>query len=193
MNPIKSILMAGVGGQGIILASEIVSEVLLEMGFDVKKNEIHGMAQRGGSVISQIRYGTKVYSPKIPAHSAQLIMALEYVESARFLDYLAQDGKILTSSQKIIPTTVSAGLASYPHNLEEFYHEQKIPARFIPADQIATELGNSRISNLVMLGFLNQELRFTDQLWNTVIKRKIKPKFIDLNLQAFQRGLEYTE
>jgi len=193
VNPVKSLLIAGVGGQGIILASEIISEVLLEMGYDVKKNEIHGMAQRGGSVTSQIRYGDHVYSPKIPFHAAQLILALEYVESARFLELLAPEGKILASRQTIIPTTVSIGGANYPHDLESFYQSRQIPARFIPAHQIADQLGNPKTSNLVMLGFLNQEMRFDHQLWYTVIKRKVKPKFIDLNLQAFERGFEFTE
>jgi len=191
MNNVKSILLVGVGGQGILLSSEVLSEILIRMNYDIKKNEIHGMAQRGGTVTSQIRYGEKVYSPKIPDRGCEMIVSLEYMESARFLNLLAPGGIILSSSQKIIPSVVSSGQGKYPENIEDYYKKNHINCSFIPAHQFAEELGNMKVINIIMMGYLNQKLQFPVEVWETVLKEKVKPKFIDLNLKAFHKGFTY--
>jgi len=188
---VNSILLVGVGGQGILLASEVLCEILLQKGYDVKKNEIHGMAQRGGSVTSQIRYGEKVYSPKIPLKGADYILSLENIESARMVNHLAKDGKILANSYRIVPTSVSSGNFQYPEDIEDYLKLNNLDFRFIPAHKIAAELGNIKAMNIVMLGFLNQELKIDENIWFDIIKKKVKPKFVDLNIKAFTEGFNY--
>ncbi len=188
---INSILLVGVGGQGILLASEILSDVLLKQGFDVKKNEIHGMAQRGGTVTSQIKYGDVVFSPKIAEAEADFIVSFEYMESVRFLNLLKKDGMLISSDQKIIPTTVSSGLGTYPDNIEEYLEKQNIKYSFVNVVDIATKLGNIKTVNTIMMGLLNQYLKFKEEIWIETIKERVKPKFVDLNIKAFQEGMNY--
>ncbi len=191
MPEITNILMVGVGGQGILLASELLAEVLLRMNVDVKKSEIHGMAQRGGTVTSQIRYGERVFAPKIGLSQAHYILSFEYCESLRFLPLLAPDGIVLSNTQKIIPTTVSLGMSEYPQHIESFLAENKIRHEFIAAHTLAQKNGSLKSANLILLGFLNQKLKFPSELWFKVIRQKVKPKLVELNINAFTTGFEY--
>ncbi|MDR2704866.1 MAG: indolepyruvate oxidoreductase subunit beta, partial [Planctomycetaceae bacterium] len=142
-----SVVLVGVGGQGILLASEIVAQAAMAAGFDVKTNEVHGMAQRGGSVIAQIRYGDKVFSPLVPKHTAKVLGSLERVECLRYLDYLADDGLAVVSNQKIIPVTASTGGTPYPEIDEQILSQYFSKLVYLDAIAIASELGNAKAAN----------------------------------------------
>lgn len=183
-----SVVLVGVGGQGILLASEIVAQAAVAAGFDVKTNEVHGMAQRGGSVVAQVRYGGKVHSPLIPRRSAAVLGALEMAESLRYIDFLAPDGLAVVSSQKIVPVTVSSGAATYPA-LDEAALAAYFPRLvYVDAVEKATTLGNAKTSNTLLLGAMSTRLDLPPEVWKTAIRESVKPKFIDINLQAFEIG-----
>ena len=183
-----SVVLAGVGGQGILLASEIIAQTAVITGFDVKTNEVHGMAQRGGSVIAQIRYGKEVFSPLVPKGTAKVLGSLERVECLRYIDYLAEDGTAIISDQKIIPVTASTGQTPYPDV------DEKVLAKFFPrlvylqALEMATALGNVRTANIILLGTLSQYLDLPVSAWESAIRRSVKPEHIDMNIEAFHRG-----
>ena len=183
-----SVVVVGVGGQGILLASEIIAQTAVNAGFDVKTNEVHGMAQRGGSVVAQIRYGKKVYSPLVAQGTASVLGSLERAECLRYLDYLLPDGLAVVSSQRMIPVTVSSGAMSYP----EFGREQlqRIFPRLIYIDTVekATELGNARAANTILLGAMSTRLDLPVEAWQDAIGRCVKEKFVEMNLQAFKIG-----
>lgn len=185
-----SVVLVGVGGQGILLASEIVAQAAVAAGFDVKTNEVHGMAQRGGSVTAQIRYGEQVFSPLVPRHSAQVLGSLERIEGLRNLDFLAEGGLAVVSSQKIIPVTASTGGTPYPEI------DEAILSRFFPrlvyldAVEMATELGNAKTANTILLGAMATKLDLPEEAWTEAIRRSVKAKFVDLNIRAFKRGQE---
>ncbi|MDO4574215.1 MAG: indolepyruvate oxidoreductase subunit beta [Planctomycetia bacterium] len=184
-----SILLAGVGGQGILLASEICAKAAAFAGFDVKTNEVHGMAQRGGSVIGQLRYGKRVYSPLVSKGEATVLMSLERIEALRFADYLKPDGLAVVNSQIIVPVTVSSGGAVYPENAEEMLRKTFKRLIYLDANQIALELGNPKCANVVLLGALATALHnLSDAIWQQAIRECVKPQFVDLNLKAFQIG-----
>jgi len=185
-----NIVLAGVGGQGILLASRILSEAALAQGFDVKANEVHGMAQRGGSVIAQIRFGKKVYSPLVKKGSAQLLIAMEIIESLRHAQYLAPGGLALINSQRIIPTTVSSGLAQYPSDPEKRLKEPFSQYKIADCLSLALEAGSARCVNVVMVGWLSHFLPFSEQTWQGVLKSVLKTKYLEMNLKAFQMGKE---
>lgn len=184
----KSVVLVGVGGQGILLASEIIAQTALENGSDVKTNEVHGMAQRGGSVLAQIRFGSKVFSPLIPKGTATVLASLERIEILRYVDYLAPDGLAVVSDQRIIPVTVSSGKTPYPEMNEEDFRKIFPRLIYVEAVQKATDLGNARAANIVLLGALSNQLDFEEQAWEDSIRKCVKPKFVDLNLQAFHVG-----
>jgi len=185
-----SVVLAGVGGQGILLASEIVAQAAVAVGFDVKTNEVHGMAQRGGSVIAQIRYGKEVFSPLVPKGTAKVLGSLERIECLRYIDYLADDGTAVVSDQKIVPVTASTGATPYPDV------DETTLARFFPklvylnALDLATALGNVRTANLVLLGKLSTYLDLPESAWESAIKRSVKKEHATVNLKAFQKGRE---
>lgn len=183
-----NIVLAGVGGQGILLASEIIAQAAMVAGFAVKTNEVHGMAQRGGSVLGQIRYGKEVHSPLVEVGTAHVLGALESIESLRCVDYLAPDGLAVVSQQQVIPITVSSGQAKYPDDAEA--RIRKVFPRLIYADAVgvASGLGNVRCSNLVILGALSTSLSLPREAWEQAIRDCVKPKFVDLNLRAFAAG-----
>lgn len=188
MSKTTSVVLVGVGGQGILLASEIVAQAAVAAGFDVKTNEVHGMAQRGGSVVAQVRYGEKVFSPLIPRHSATVLGALEVAESLRWLDYLAENALAVVSSQRIIPVTVSSGAATYPELDETTLAGYFSRLVYLDAVGMATELGNSKASNVLLLGAMSTQLDLPEDAWETAIRTSVKPKFVDLNLRAFEAG-----
>lgn len=184
----KSLVLVGVGGQGILLASEIIARTITASGLDVKMNEIHGMAQRGGSVVAQIRFGHDVASPLVPKGTARALVALERIEILRYIDYLAPDGLAVVSDQEIIPVTVSAGAAPYPVVSEDDLRKVFPKLLYVEAVKSAEALGNVRAANTILLGALSNECDFPVSDWEESIRSCVKPKFIDVNLQAFHIG-----
>jgi indolepyruvate ferredoxin oxidoreductase beta subunit len=187
-NNTTSIVLAGVGGQGILLASEIVAQAAMIAGHDVKTNEVHGMAQRGGSVLAQIRYGKHVNSPLVAKGQAKVLGALEKIEALRYADYLAEDGLVVVNSQIIVPVTVSMGVAEYPEDAEQKLRDTFPRLVYIDAGDLADELGNIRTANVIILGAISNGLDLPNDAWIDAIKKAVKPKFVDINLKAFQIG-----
>lgn len=188
-----NIVLAGVGGQGILLASKLLSEAALLEGYDVKANEVHGMAQRGGSVIAQIRFGGKVYSPLVKNRTAHYLVALEVIEAVRHARYLAPDGIAFINTQRIIPTTVSSGQANYPTNPEELI--KKTISNYKTADclQLARRAGSARCVNVVMAGWLSAFLPFSGETWKQAMTKNLKQRFIEMNRKAFELGKSLNE
>ncbi|OQC12230.1 MAG: indolepyruvate oxidoreductase subunit beta [Lentisphaerae bacterium ADurb.Bin082] len=185
----RNIVLCGVGGQGILLSAKIIASAAELTGFEVTTHEIHGMAQRGGSVTAQIRYGRNVHSPLILEGQADVLASLEACEALRFGHYLRPGGLAVVSSQRLIPVTVSTGQARYPENLDKRL-QQAFP-RLILRDfcALASGLGDVRMSNTIMLGALAAELaEITTETWNEAIKLCLKPAFLNSNLAAFQAG-----
>lgn len=185
---IKNILLVGVGGQGTILTSKILSKGFVEYGYDVKMAEIHGMSQRGGTVTTQIRYGEKVHSPVIEMGTSDIIVSFEKSEALRFLDYLKKDGILIVNDYEIKPITVSVGMSSYPEDLREYYEKTVDNVHFINANEIADELGNSKVMNIILLGILVKMLKLDDIDWKRLIEESVPEKARELNLKAFDEG-----
>lgn len=183
-----SVVLVGVGGQGILLASEIVAQAAVAAGFDVKTNEVHGMAQRGGSVTAQIRYGKEVFSPLVPKQTAKVLGALERIEGLRNIDFLAQDGLAVVSSQKIVPITASSGSTPYPDVDEEFLSHYFPKLVYLDAVELATELGNAKTANTILLGAMSTKLDLPEKAWHEAIRQSVKEKFIEINIAAFNKG-----
>lgn len=187
MEKTKSIILAGVGGQGTILVSKILTSGLILAGHDVKMSEIHGMAQRGGSVSTQVRYGNKVHSPIIGQGEADILIAFEKMEALRYCQYLKPDGVILVNDYKIVPMTVAAGLAEYPEGIiPELKKYYKTIA--INAGQAAMDLGNAKCMNVVLFGAMVELLKMDNIDWKTILRETLPAKLVDLNLNAFEKG-----
>ena len=184
-----SVVLVGVGGQGILLASEVIAQAAVAAGFDVKTNEVHGMAQRGGSVIAQIRYGKEVFSPLVPKGSAKVIGALERIEILRYTDYLADDGMAIVSDQKIVPITASTGKTPYP-DVDEATIKKFFPKLvYLQALDIASKLGDVRTANIVLLGKLSTYLDLPEKAWESSIKQCVRREGdVAMNIKAFQKG-----
>lgn len=189
MSEIKNILLVGVGGQGIILASTVLSKGLVSGGYDVKMSEVHGMAQRGGSVTTQVRYGEKVYSPIIGKGQADIIVSFEKMEAMRWIEYLKPNGKLVVNDYAIPSVPVLIGKAEYPHDVVEEL-EKKADTTLINAANIARELGNIKTQNIIMVGCLVKALQINEVNWEDVIKDLVKPEYVDINLKAFKRGMD---
>jgi indolepyruvate ferredoxin oxidoreductase beta subunit len=187
----KSILICGVGGQGILTASDLLSDVLLQAGFQVKKSEVHGMSQRGGDVISTVRYGAEVFSPLPALHDTEYILAFEKLEALRNINYLSEKGIILVNDFEWQPLPVAAGLDKYPQNIESQLKKLAAEVVLIPATRLAIELGNEKASNVILIGLLASRMDIERQLWLDVIEKKVPPRFKDLNLQAFETGFRF--
>jgi indolepyruvate ferredoxin oxidoreductase, beta subunit len=183
-----NVLVVGTGGQGVITASEILSDVAMLSGFDTKKSEIHGMSQRGGVVTSHVRYSQKVYSPMIMEGEADILLSFELAETVRWLHYLKPAGRVITSLQRIIPPAVYAGMGSYPEDAESVIRQRISAPIFVDALPLATELGNPRLVNTILLGIASTLLDLPLDGWKTVIADRVPPKFKALNLVAFDRG-----
>lgn len=184
-----NILLCGVGGQGTLLASNVLAETAMEAGFDVKKSEVHGMAQRGGSVVSHVRFGKQVHSPLIRKGECQILLAFEQLEALRWSEYLQPEGRILMNMQRIMPMTVSAGSDKYPDQVQPLL--EKLPARVTAVDALAAaeKLGNAKCVNVVLLGLLAHSMpELKKETWLQVLKRRLPPKLVDLNLKAFEAG-----
>jgi indolepyruvate ferredoxin oxidoreductase beta subunit len=190
MNEVKSILFVGVGGQGTILASKVLTEGLLKHGYDVTMSEVHGMAQRGGSVTTQVRFGKKVYSPLIEKGTADVIVAFEKSEAARWLPFLKKGGYLVVNDYEIYPVPVLIGAESYPENVNERLKSSVEKTIILDANGIAEELGNIKTQNVVILGALIKALGLENIDWNEVLEGSVPPKAIELNKKALARGMD---
>ncbi|MCB2289066.1 indolepyruvate oxidoreductase subunit beta [Clostridium sp. CS001] len=185
----KSVLFVGVGGQGTILASKILTEGLLVNGYDVKMSEVHGMAQRGGSVTTQVRFGEKVYSPLIEKGKVDVIVSFEKSEAARYLPYLKKDGYVVINDYEIHPVPVLTGKEKYPENVNKRLTDLVENIVIINAAEIAEGLGNIKAQNVVLLGALIKVLKLEEINWNDVISAIVPSKAIELNKKAFEAGM----
>lgn len=192
MSEVKNILLVGVGGQGIILASKILSTGLIEAGYDVKMSEVHGMAQRGGSVTTQVRYGEKVHSPIIGQGEADLLVSFEEMEAMRWIDYLKPNGKLVINNYRIPSVPILTGEKTYPDGIKELLSE-KIETVTVEAMEVADRIGNSKTQNIVMLGALVGALKLDEVNWENVIGELVKPKFVEINVKAFNEGKALAE
>ena len=183
----KSIKLVGVGGQGTILATTLLSAALVDAGFDVKMSEIHGMSQRGGSVSSEIRYGEKVHSPVIMKGNADILVSFEQMEAARNIDYLNKDGILVVNNHKINSMVTLSGKVKYPENIIPQLAE-KVKTYQVNATDLAVELGNSKVMNVVMLGALVKAIGLDHLDFEKAIRENVKERFIELNLKAFEVG-----
>lgn len=185
----KSILLVGVGGQGTILASKLLTTGLMEAGYDVKMSEIHGMSQRGGSVSSQVRYGESVYSPVIEIGGADILVSFEKMEALRWLEYLKPEGKIIYNNYRMDSMPILTGKAEYKE--KEIEAELKrLDATMLNAADKAVELGNAKVMNIILLGALVKSMNLQDIDWEKIISNNVKEKFIDINIKAFKEGME---
>lgn len=187
-NDVCNILLAGVGGQGTLLASELLSEALLRAGYDVKKSEIHGMSQRGGSVTSHVRFGKKVLSPLIHEGQADILFGFELLETYRYLPMLRPDGGVFVNSQRILPAPVAVGVASYPQKIEEKLRRACPDTHFVDGIALARQAGHPRTVNIVLLGALSTALDIPYDLWHDIIAEKVPQQFLQENFSAFQLG-----
>ena len=188
MADIKNILLVGVGGQGTILASKILSTALVNAGYDVKMSEVHGMAQRGGSVTTQIRYGEKVFSPIIGRGEADVMVCFEKMEALRWLDFVKPDGKLVINDYEIPSAPILVGKEPYPEGIIEDLSKKTEVSVFKAAD-IAKELGNPKTMNIVLLGALVKAMGIEDLDWDTFISLNVKKGFEELNIKAFRAGM----
>ncbi|HHW99061.1 MAG TPA: indolepyruvate oxidoreductase subunit beta [Firmicutes bacterium] len=185
-----SILLVGVGGQGTILASKILTDVALRQGYDVKMTEIHGMAQRGGSVVTQVRMGAKVHSPLIEPGQADYIVAFEQLEALRWLHFLNDEGTMIVNTQRINPMTVITGAAEYPGDALEQIKANAPHMVQLNALEIAKQLGNMRVVNVVLLGAMAKQMDIPKEDWMAALEATVPSRFLELNRQAFQAGYE---
>ena len=183
-----NISLVGVGGQGILLTSDILAKTAALDGLDVKKSEIHGMAQRGGSVISQVRFGEKVYSPIIPDGASDLLVSFERLEALRWRHLLAPTGKVLINDMNMTPITVSSGQQPAVTDLSERLNAEYPNAFYIDALAVATKLGNTRAMNMVIAGAISKLMPFKLEVWEQAMKERIHGKLLDLNIKAFEAG-----
>lgn len=186
----KSIMLVGVGGQGTLLASRILGSVLLSQGYDVKVSEVHGMSQRGGSVVTYIKYGDKIFSPVIEKGEADVIVAFEQLEAARWLPYLKKGGKIITNTQKIAPMPVIMGVQEYPEELIEKIRAKGVDITAVDALSLAEEAGSSRAVNVVLMGLISKTAGFPVEVWEKALEECVPAKALEINKKAFASGRE---
>lgn len=184
---VMNILLVGVGGQGTVLVSNVLTKGLVEAGYDVKMSEIHGMAQRGGSVSTQVRFGDKVYSPIIGEGQADIIVSFEKMEALRYLKFLKAGGKVIVNDEALPSAPVQAGKAVYPKNTLDILRK-KADTMVIEASKVAEELGNGKVANIVLFGALARLMNLSNIDWKDVISRTVKPKFVEINKKAFDKG-----
>ncbi len=191
MRETQSVVLAGVGGQGILLASEILAKAAMAAGYDVKTNEVHGMAQRGGSVVAQVRFGAEVHSPLVARGTARVLGSLEQVEALRFWEYLAQNGLAVVNAQAVVPVTVSSGSAKYPEDVEARLRRAFPRLVYMNAAEEALKLRDIRAANTVLLGAISKGLDLPIDAWQEAIASSVKAKLVDLNIRAFELGRNF--
>ncbi len=184
----KNIIIVGVGGQGSLLASKMLGQILLTAGYDVKVSEVHGMSQRGGSVVTYVRFGDKVYSPVIDKGEADYIISFELLEAARYVEYLKPHGHIVVNTQQIDPMPVITGNAVYPENLIEKMKASGAEVEAFDALAVAEEAGSPKAVNIALLGKLSKKFDFTEEQWLDALEKCVPPKFLELNKKAFALG-----
>ena len=183
-----NILIVGVGGQGTLLASKVLGNLAMEAGYEVKVSELHGMAQRGGSVVTHVRFGDHVHAPLIDEGGADIILAFEKLEAARYLNYLRPGGTVIVNDLEIPPMPVIMGMAAYPDDVLEMLEENAGAMHCIDATGIAEECGNVRAMNVVLLGVLAKCMDESRKDWEAALKKTIKPHLLDVNMAAFEKG-----
>ena len=188
----KNIIIVGVGGQGSLLASKILGHLLLSEGFDVKVSEVHGMSQRGGSVITYVRFGDKVYSPVVDKGQADFIVSFEILETARWLSCLKAGGQIVTNTQQIDPMPVITGAAEYPQGLVEKIRAKGIKIDAIDCLTLARQAGSQKAVNIVLLGRLSHYFDISETAWQNSLKANVPPKFLEINQKAFELGKNFS-
>ena len=186
----RNVMIVGVGGQGSLLASKLLGRLLLSRGYDIKVSEVHGMSQRGGSVVTYVRFGEKVYSPVIDKGEADFIVSFEMLEAARWTEFLKPGGKIITNTQQINPMPVIIGAAEYPENLLEKMQAKGLDVDAIDALSLAEQAGSAKAVNLVLMGRLSKYFDFTQEEWLKAIEVSVPAKFLEMNKKAFNLGLE---
>ena len=185
---VYNVLIVGVGGQGIILASDVLGKVAAKHGYDVKKNEIHGMAQRGGSVSSHVRFGKTVRSPIIKMGEADILLSFEQIETLRYFPFLSAKGQVVVNNQKILPPSVFTGQQEYPQDVLERIKTKAPSAIVVDGESVAAKIGNLRVLNVIFLGVLSKFLDIPAETYEKTLKESLKPKLVDINLKAFNEG-----
>ena len=193
MSNVNNVMIVGVGGQGTLLASRILGNMMMNQEFDVKVSEVHGMSQRGGSVVTYVRYGEQVYSPIIEQGEADIILAFEECEAARWVPYLKTDGTIIVNTQRIDPMPVITGAAAYPERIIESISELGFNIIALDALALARQAGTPKAVNVVLIGALSAILPFDDALWEEAVKNASPLKFLEENLKAFRLGRAHRE
>lgn len=188
MSSVKSVIIVGVGGQGTLLASRILGYAVMRQGFDVKVSEVHGMSQRGGSVITYVRYGPTVHSPVIETGEADVILAFEQLEAARYLPFLKKGGGIVTNTQKIAPMPVITGAAAYPESILEGIGDKDIRVNAVDALHLAKEAGSVKAVNVVLIGAMASMMDIPEDVWQEALENCVPGKFIEMNKKAFSLG-----
>ena len=183
-----NIMIVGVGGQGSLLASKLLGQLLMNEGYDAKVSEVHGMSQRGGSVVTYVRYGDKVYSPVIDKGQADFIVSFELLEAARWLSYLSADGQLITNTQRIEPMPVITGAVKYPENLVDKMIAAGAKVDAFDALALAEEAGSSKTVNIVLMGRLSKYFSFSKDKWIKALEETAPGKFLEMNLRAFEAG-----
>ena len=183
-----NIMIVGVGGQGSLLASKLLGKLFANAGYDVKVSEVHGMSQRGGSVVTYVRCAERVYSPVIAEGEADFIVSFEKLEAARYADRLKKGGRIVTNTQEIDPMPVITGAAEYPHGVLEELRAEGIEVDALDALSLALEAGSPKCVNIVLMGRLSGYFEFTEEEWLSAIENTVAPKFVELNKKAFILG-----
>ena len=184
----KNVMIVGVGGQGSLLASKLLGYLLLNEGYDVKVSEVHGMSQRGGSVVTYVRFGEKVYSPVIDKGEADFIVSFEKLEAARYVEYLKKGGRIVVNTQEIDPMPVITGAASYPENLIDKMEAEGIAVDAMDCLSLAEQAGSAKAVNLVLMGRLSRYFDIPEEKWISAIEKCVPEKFVEMNKRAFGLG-----
>jgi indolepyruvate ferredoxin oxidoreductase beta subunit len=192
VSEVKNVMIVGVGGQGIILAADILSNVLVSAEYDVKMAEIHGMSQRGGSVNTMVRFGNKVYSPVVEKGQADFMLSFEKLEALRWSDFLKPGGTIIMNDETVNPLPVLLGSAEYPSDIEAQIEAKGIKLITVNATAMAEESGSARAANIVLLGCLASLMPLGKEVWHAAIERRVPPKTVEINKRAFEAGFEYS-
>jgi len=187
-NEVKSILLVGVGGEGVIRASDILSSVMLKAGYDVKKSEVHGMAQRGGCVSSHVRFGKKVFSPLTKKGDVDILVSFEKMETLRYLEYLKPEGKVIINNNEVFPPSVNLGEENYPEDSLDIVNTCFADVKVVDASEMARKAGNVRMANTIVLGLLSTYIDVAASIWEEVLGDSFQEKIISGNLAAFKLG-----
>ena len=189
----KSIMIVGVGGQGTLLASRLLGAALISVGYDVKVSEVHGMSQRGGSVVTYVKYGDKVDSPIVQKGQADLILAFEQLEAARWLPFLKTDGTIIANTQQIDPMPVVTGVATYPDGVLDAIRKTGVKLRDVDALSLAVEAGSAKAVNVVLIGVMAAHMDIDRAVWVQAIRETVPAKFLEMNIKAFDPGYQNAQ